>query len=96
MVKSQKGDELQRKPIFLFCQGSLPQPLIKKDGDEAYSVFPFKTDSLEIDYHIVIISKPFIPLVVEAKTLGHNFIYEDPKTGKAPKDYSNRNILATM
>jgi len=93
LIKSKKGDELKRKPIFLFCQGSLPQPLIKKDGDKTYSVFPFKTDSLEIDYHIVIISKPFIPVVAEAKTLGQNFVYEDPKTGKMPKEYSNRNLL---
>ena len=93
MIKSKKGEELKRKPIFLFCQGSLPQPLIKKEGDKTYSVFPFKTDSLEIDYHIVIISKPFIPLVVEAKSLGRNFVYQDPETGKAPKEYSNRNIL---
>lgn len=93
LIKSKKGEELKRKPIFLFCQGSLPQPLIKKEGDKTYSVFPFKTDSLEIDYHIVIISKPFVPLVVEAKTLGRNFVYQDPETGKIPKEYSNRNIL---
>jgi dienelactone hydrolase len=93
LIKSKKGQEIKRKPIFLFCQGSLPQPLIKKDGDKTFSVFPFKTDSLEIDYHIVIISKPFIPVVVEAKSLGHNFIYEDPKTGKIPKNYSDRNLL---
>ena len=93
LIKSKKGEELKRKPIFLFCQGSLPQPLIKKEGDKTYSVFPFKTDSLEIDYHIVIISKPFVPLVVEAKTLGRNFVYQDLETGKIPKEYSNRNIL---
>lgn len=93
LIKLKKGEELKRKPIFLFCQGSLPQPLIKKEGDKSYSVFPFKTDSIENDYHIVIISKPFIPLVVEANSLGRNFVYQDPETGKAPKDYSNRNIL---
>ena len=93
LIKSKKGEELIQKPIFLFCQGSLPQPLIKKEGDKIYSVFPFKTDSLEIDYHIVIISKPFVPLVVEVKTLGRNFVYQDPETDKIPKEYSNRNIL---
>ena len=93
LIKSKKGEELKPKPIFLFCQGSLPQPLIKKDGEKTYSVFPFITDSLESYYHIVIISKPYIPLVVEVKILGHNFVYEDPKTGKIPKAYSDRNIL---
>jgi dienelactone hydrolase len=93
LIKSKKGDELKRKPIFLFCQGSLPQPLIKKDADNIYSVFPFKTDSLEVDYHIVIISKPFIPLIAEVKILGSNFVYLDPETGKIPKEYSNSNLL---
>lgn len=93
LLKSKKGEELKRKPIFLFCQGSLPQPLFKTDGDNSFSVFPFKTDSLEIDYHIVIISKPFIPVEAEVKTLGTNFIYEDLKTGKVPTAYSDRNLL---
>lgn len=93
LLKSKKGEELKRKPVFLFCQGSLPQPLIKTNGEKTYTIFPFKTDSLEVDYHIAIISKPFIPLVVEARTLGQNFIYEDPKTGKIPQNYSDRNLL---
>jgi len=93
LIKSKKGEELKRKPFFLFCQGSLPQPLIKKNGAKLYSVFPFETDSLEKDYHLVIISKPYIPLVAEANTLGPDFIYLDPKTGKIPKNYSNRNLL---
>ena len=93
LLKSKKGNELQRKPIFLFCQGSLPQPLLKTEGDKSYSVFPFKTDSLEIDYHIVIISKPFIPVEVETKNLGANLVYADPKTGKTPTAYSDRNLL---
>ena len=93
LLKSKKGDELQRKPIFLFCQGSLPQPLLKTEGNKSYSVFPFKTDSLEIDYHIVIISKPFIPIEVETKNLGENLVYEDQKTGRTPIAYSNRNVL---
>lgn len=93
IIRSKKGDEQKKKPIFLFCQGSLPQPLIKYEGETCYSVFPFSTDSLEIDYHIVIISKPYIPVIVEAKTLGRNFIYNDPTTGKFPKQYSDRNLL---
>jgi dienelactone hydrolase len=92
-IRSKKGEEQKKKPVFLFCQGSLPQPLIKYEGEHAYSVFPFKTDSLESEYHIVIISKPFIPVVVEAKLLGANFIYRDPATGKIPKQYSTKNLL---
>nr|WP_315199713.1 acyl-CoA thioester hydrolase/BAAT C-terminal domain-containing protein [uncultured Flavobacterium sp.] len=93
LIKSKKGDEQKKKPIFLFCQGSLPQPLIKFDEQGPYSVLPFKTDSLEIDFHIVIIGKPYIPLIADAKTLGRNMCFEDSLTHKAPKKYSNRNYL---
>jgi dienelactone hydrolase len=93
LIKSKRGEELKLKPVFLFCQGSLPQPLIKTYGDKTYNVFPFETDSLEMDYHIVIISKPYIPVVIESEILGQNAIYLDPKTGKIPTEYSNRNLL---
>ncbi len=93
LLKSKKGDEQKKKPIFLFCQGSLPKPLIIKDGESVYGTFPFKTDSLERDYHIAIISKPFIPLVVEASLLGHGFTYNDPLTKEFPVQYSDRNLL---
>jgi dienelactone hydrolase len=93
ILKSKKGEEQRRKPIFLFCQGSLPQPLLKKDGTTLYGVFPFSTDSLELEYHLVIISKPSIPVVVDAGTLEPNFTYNDPKTGKPPHEYTKRNLL---
>jgi dienelactone hydrolase len=93
LMKIKKGDELKKKPIFLFCQGSLPQPLIKFDEQGPYGVFPFSTDSLEKDFHIVIIGKPYIPLISEVKTLGRNMCYEDSSTHKTPKKYSDRNYL---
>lgn len=93
LIKSKKGEEQKRKPIFLFCQGSMPRPLIVTDGDKTYSVFPFKTDSLEKDYHLIIIKKPGVPLIEAANTLGENFMYLDPQTGKIPKAYSSRNLL---
>ena len=93
LLKSKKGEEQKKKPIFLFCQGSLPKPLIIKDGDGVYGTFPFKTDSLERDYHIAIISKPFVPLVVEASLLGHGYTYNDPLTKEFPVEYSDRNLL---
>ena len=93
LIKSRKGDEQKKKPIFLFCQGSLPQPLIKFKEQGLYGVFPFKTDSIEKDYHIVIIGKPYIPLIADVKTLGRNMCFEDSLTHKAPKKYSDRNYL---
>ncbi|NBA85967.1 hypothetical protein GVN16_09360 [Emticicia sp. CRIBPO] len=92
LVLSEKGKESEKKPLFFFCQGSLPVPLIKPDGDKLYSVFPFNTDALSKDFHIVIVSKPFIPVVVEAGKLVRGFNYVDPETGKTPKGYGERNL----
>lgn len=91
LVKSQKGDEQKTKPLFFFCQGSLPQPLIKFDETGAYSVFPFDPENLCKDYHLVIVGKPYVPLMVNVKELGQNFTYND-STGKFPKKYSERNL----
>jgi dienelactone hydrolase len=93
LIKSRKGEEQKPKPLFLFCQGSLPQPLIKFDTQGMYGVFPFNEDSLCIDYHLVIIGKPYIPVVADAQTLGNNSTYTDT-TGKFPQKYLERNLLS--
>jgi dienelactone hydrolase len=93
LIKSKKGEENKLKPIFLFCQGSQPQPLIKYDVQGMYGVFPFRTDSLELNYHIVIISKPYIPIIADAKTLNREMSFVDQITGRFPKKYSDRNYL---
>ena len=92
LIKSKKGEEQKVKPLFLFCQGSLPQPLIKHDENGVYGVFAFNPDSLTSDYHIAIIGKPYVPLIGEKKFLGHNFTYVD-STGSYPKKYLERNLL---
>ena len=92
LVKSKDGEEDIPKPIFLFCQGSLPQPLIKYSDEMAYGVFPFFTETLCENFHLVIISKPFIPIVSEVKLLGENYTFID-SLGKFPNEYSERNYL---
>lgn len=92
LIKSKEGEENKPKPLFLFCQGSLPQPLIKYDEQGVYGVFPFNPDSLIMDYHLVIVSKPFIPLIAERKSLRGDFSYVDA-AGKFPIKYSERNWL---
>jgi dienelactone hydrolase len=67
--------------------------LIKYDEKGPYSIFPFKTDSLEQDFHLVTIGKPNIPLIADVKTLGRNNCYEDSITHQTPKEYSDRNYL---
>lgn len=93
LIKSKEGEENIKKPLFLFCQGSLPQPLLKLDKETVFSVFPFNTDNLLKEYNLIIISKPYIPLVVDIKQLGNNYTYIDSE-GKTPKEYNDRNLLS--
>ncbi len=92
LIKSKKGEETKKKPLFFFCQGSLPKPLIKVNGAIVYGVFPFNPDSLATKYHLVIVSKPGIPLIMETNQLTNRFDYID-STGHYLKQYSDRNLL---
>ncbi len=92
LIASKKGEKQKQKPLFLFCQGSLPQPLIKYDEYGMYGVFPFNPDSLAIDYHLAIVSKPYTPLLADKQSLQDDFTYAD-STGKFSKKYSERNLL---
>jgi Acetyl xylan esterase (AXE1) len=93
LILSQKGDEQKTKPLILFCQGSLPIPLIKTIHNNLYPVFPFQTDGLLKEHHIAIIGSPYIPLIVPADELGEKFTYIEKKTNKAPLDFFKRNYL---
>jgi dienelactone hydrolase len=93
IIKSKKGEEDIPKPLFFFCQGSLPIPLIKYHEKDIYGVFPFNPDSLSIKYHLVIVSKPYIPVIADYTTLSPSFNYFD-SSGKFPKEYSDRNLLS--
>lgn len=92
LVKSKKGEEYISKPIFLFIQGSTAKPLIITETGESYRVFPFYTDSIASKYHLVIIGRPYIPLMVEKDKLD-GFEYFDTVTNKYDKRYIERNIL---
>ena len=85
LIKSKKGEENKRKPLFFFCQGSLPRPLIMYDEHGIYRVFPFVPDSFVTKYHLVIVGKPYIPLMRDVKTLNSNFYYVD-SAGNYPKE----------
>lgn len=87
---SEDGEELKPKPILLFDQGSQARPLIllKEDGTP-FRLFPFKADSLLQDYHLVIIGKPYVPLIANYNDLKHG-AYTDPKTGIPPAQFYSR------
>jgi dienelactone hydrolase len=98
LIKSRAGEEQIKKPLFFFCQGSLPIPLMiryYKDNKSAiYNVFPFTDlDSLSKDYHLVIVSKPAIPVIVDEKLLNNDMTYSD-STKKFPEKYVEHNLLS--
>ena len=41
LVQPKKGEERVRKPLLLWCQGSLPRPLVLYDSLGPLRVFPF-------------------------------------------------------
>ena len=96
LIKSKKGEELTRKPLLLFCQGSLPIPLIIKYDENGkqgiYHVFVFNPDSLSNEYHLAIIGKPYVPLIAAQKSLNSDMTFTD-STRAFPKKYIQRDLL---
>jgi dienelactone hydrolase len=94
LIKSAKGEEQKQKPLFFFCQGSLPVPLILLyDLNKAFGTFPFNTDSICKDYHIAIVGKPYTPVIADTKKLEPDYAYRD-SSGRFLKQYNDRNLLS--
>jgi len=92
IVCSQKGEENIKKPIFFFCQGSLARPLQYTTDKGTYPIFlPFDLDIITKNYHLVVISKPAIPVKEDQKNLQESFTY--PKEGLPPAEYIVNNNL---
>ena len=94
IVISKPGEEKIAKPLFLFCQGSLPQPVVKYDETGLYGTLPFDETPFLEDFHIVIIGKPFIPIISNVNKLGRNYTFlKDIEKEIPPKGYIDRNYL---
>lgn len=70
----------QKKPVFLFCQGSLPLPLFfQTTTKQTYMiggvVSNFDLAEIRKHYHLVIISMPKTPVVVDEKNLDPSYAY---------------------
>lgn len=92
IIKSKLGDEEKPKPLFFWCQGSLPQPVIKYDENGEYGTFPFKATDFLDQYHLIIIGKPGIPIISNVKDLKANYTFED-KNHTIPEEYTDQNYL---
>lgn len=94
IVISKAGEERVAKPLFFFCQGSLPQPVVKYDEKGLYGTLPFDETPFLDQFHVVIIGKPFIPIICNANKLGKDFMYfKDFEKEIPPKGYIERNYL---
>lgn len=71
-------DSTEKKPIFLFCQGSQPVPLvldITEDYKHITSVSNFDIEEIKKHYHVVMISMPKTPLIASLDQLNKSYCY---------------------
>jgi pimeloyl-ACP methyl ester carboxylesterase len=93
IVNSRKGEEDVTKPVIFFGGGSTPRPILFLSLDnQIFGAFPFITDSLLQDYHLVIADNPFVPWIYPQDQLKNNQ-YIDPETGFTPAEYNKRDYL---
>ena len=78
-----------RKPIFLWCQGSLPIPLFGEIESHGYYFFGggvpnFNYSEIVKRYHLVVISMPKTPVLAKKENLNSSFQYipapNEPRT----------------
>lgn len=93
LVLSRKGEELKRKPLFFYAQGSTPRPVILYDEKGPYRLIPIQMDSLLARHHLVVVSKPGMPLLGDLRALGPGGFAGDLKTGLLPTKYCQHNYL---
>ena len=91
LVISKKDEEKLRKPLFIFCQGSLSRPLQIISDDGKFPLLPFDIQVILKDYHLVLISKPGIPIEENVKNLNEDYSF--PKGKLPPKEYILNNNL---
>lgn len=90
----------KRKPVFLWCQGSLPVPLFCETENYGYYFFGggisnFDYKDIVKDYHLVVISMPKTPVLARKENLNANYEYiPNPKEPKQfLKEYIEANFL---
>jgi pimeloyl-ACP methyl ester carboxylesterase len=70
----------KKKSIFLFCQGSLPIPLfIQPEKEEMWmfggGITNFDINEIKKHYHLIVISMPKTPVIVNEKNLNSSYCY---------------------
>ena len=90
LVLSAPGEAQVRKPVLFWAQGSLPVPLVLYDNKGTYPVFPFHPKAVLKNCHLVVASKPGIPLVANVEGQDPNQMF---RIGTPPAYYCARNHL---
>ncbi|OYQ50506.1 hypothetical protein [Flavobacterium aurantiibacter] len=87
LIRSKVNEDQVKKPIILYIQGSQGRPLIinyPESNNFKYSIaFPFNCEQLLNDFHLIVIAKPFIPVVANIEHL-NNYTFIDSTTQKSP------------
>jgi pimeloyl-ACP methyl ester carboxylesterase len=86
------------KPTILFCQGSLPRPLVADyDGDLFLTTLSnFDYQKISEKYNFVMISMPFVPAIVLSSQLNqrhHAYITDLSDENSYPVKYEEANYL---
>ncbi|WP_445710172.1 acyl-CoA thioester hydrolase/BAAT C-terminal domain-containing protein [Flavobacterium sp.] len=84
------NDEKIKKPTIIFLQGSLPLPIIFKDKDDIFTLFPFKTDEYLSKYNLILIARKGIPLIGDFEKDSNG--YKD-ENGNVPFEYIKHDNL---
>lgn len=89
-----------RKPIILFCQGSLPMPLFVKPETENIwmiggGVTNFDINQIKKNYHLIVISMPKTPVIVDEKHLNKSYCYipNEKEPNEFDKEYVKADFL---
>lgn len=92
-----KKSKVPSKSLIVYAQGSLARPLIIKDGSVFNDIaFPFNTDSVGLRHDIVVLSKPFIPIIASVDEIDERYEFVDSITGLTPKNFSKFDRLDYM
>lgn len=86
------------KPVLVFCQGSLPIPLIIEfsDGEKIITgINNFDYQKISEKYHIIIISPPSIPIIANEADLNNQYAYIQNKNDEHsyPVNFTTNNYL---
>ena len=92
-VVSKRGDGHIKKPLILYRQGSLPIPIFTRYSQGvSISNLPAQFPDYIKDYHMVVIAKPGVPLVLDSSAV--NKFFDDVMNRRfAPKKYLRNNNL---